>query len=634
MPTSKPSDKFSDHLVDPTSEQVISSVVADEPSASSYKEPAVALEKEPVEKGTKKISVLLSLMQFFKPYKLQMWVFITALICTSAVTLSIGQGLRMVIDQGFVQQSLEHLNQAIMFIVIASVLMAIGTYVRFYLISWLGERVTADLRKAVFDHIVGLHPAFFETNRSGDIMSRLTSDTTLLQSIIGSSASIALRSAISFTGALIMLLVTNFKLSLMIVLAVPLILMPILIFGRRVRKLSRDSQDSIADVGSYAGEVIQHIKTVQSFTHEEQEKSAFASEVERAFLIARTRVRQRAVLMAVVILLVFGALSLMLWVGGSDVINGKMSGGDLGAFIFYAILMATGVASLSEVYGELQRAAGATDRLMELLHANNEILRPEAPFATIDTLPAQLELRNVTFCYPSRPEQPALDNFSLKIEEGAIVALVGPSGAGKSTLFDLIQRFYDPQQGELCFGDVNIRQLTPTQLREQIAVVQQQPILFSGDVMYNIRYGKSDASDEQVIAAARAAHADEFINQLPNGYGSDLGEQGVRLSGGQRQRIAIARALLKDPRILLLDEATSALDAESEYKVQLALDKLMKGRTTVIIAHRLATILHADTIVVMDQGKKVAEGSHQQLIASNPLYARLAELQFSQDSAE
>ena len=618
MPASKSNEKISNHLVDTTSDQLASAAVAE----------------EPLKEGTKKMSVLLSLMQFFKPYKLQMWVFITALVCTSAVTLSIGQGLRMVIDQGFVQQSLEHLNQAIMFIVIASVLMAIGTYVRFYLISWLGERVTADLRKALFDHIVGLHPAFFETNRSGDIMSRLTSDTTLLQSIIGSSASIALRSAISFSGALIMLLVTNFKLSLMIVLAVPLILMPILIFGRKVRKLSRDSQDSIADVGSYAGEVIQHIKTVQSFTHEEQEKSAFASEVERAFLIARTRVRQRAVLMAVVILLVFGALSLMLWVGGSDVINGKMSGGDLGAFIFYAILMATGVASLSEVYGELQRAAGATDRLMELLHANNEILRPEAPFANIETLPAQLELLNLTFCYPSRPEQPALDNFSLKIEEGAIVALVGPSGAGKSTLFDLIQRFYDPQQGALCFGDINIRQLTPTQLREQIAVVQQQPTLFSGDVMYNIRYGNSDASDEQVIAAAKAAHADEFINQLPNGYGSDLGEQGVRLSGGQRQRIAIARALLKDPRILLLDEATSALDAESEYKVQLALEKLMKGRTTVIIAHRLATILHADTIVVMDQGKNVAQGSHQQLIASSPLYARLAELQFSLDGTE
>ena len=590
-----------------------------------------AIEDPQLTATPKKLSILLSLLGFFKPYKTQVWVFLAALVFTACITLSVGQGLRMVIDQGFVGQSLDNLNKAILFIVAASVLMAIGTYVRFYLISWLGERVTADIRKAVFDHIVGLPPAFFETNRSGDIMSRLTSDTTLLQSIIGSSASIALRSAISFSGALIMLLITNFKLSLIILLAVPLVLMPILIFGRKVRKLSRDSQASIADVGSYAGGIIQHIKTVQSFTHEEQEKTAFSAEVELAFMIARTRVRQRAVLMAVVILLVFGALSGMLWVGGSDVIKGTMSGGELGAFIFYAILMATGVASLSEVYGELQRAAGATERLMELLHAKNEIETAAVITADIRTLPAVLSLKELTFSYPSRPEKPALDKFSLTIEADRVVALVGPSGAGKSTLFDLIQRFYDPQEGSLCFGNRDIRQLSPQQLREQIAVVQQQPALFTGDVMYNIRYGKSDASHEQVIAAAKAAHADEFIRQLPNGYHSDLGEQGVRLSGGQRQRIAIARALLKDPRILLLDEATSALDAESEHQVQLALGTLMKGRTTVIIAHRLATILHADLIVVMDRGRKVAQGSHHELLAASPLYARLAELQFSSD---
>jgi ATP-binding cassette, subfamily B, bacterial len=582
----------------------------------------------------KKLSVLLSLLQVFKPYKTQVWVFLAALIFTASITLSIGQGLRMVIDQGFVEQSLTQLNRAILFIVVASILMALGTYVRFYLISWLGERVTADIRKAVFDHIVGLHPAFFETNRSGDIMSRLTSDTTLLQSIIGSSVSIALRSSISFSGALIMLLITNFKLSLMILLAVPLVLMPILIFGRRVRKLSRDSQDSIADVGSYAGEIIQHIKTVQSFTRETQEKGAFGAEVERAFAIARKRVAQRAVLMAVVILLVFGALSGMLWIGGSDVINGRMTGGDLGAFIFYAILMATGVGALSEVYGELQRAVGASERLMELLHAESDIIVAPDASTDVSALAPTLELRNLTFCYPSRPDQPALSEFSLTIAEDKVLALVGPSGAGKSTLFDLVQRFYDPQQGEIYFGGVDIRQLCPSALRSQIAVVQQQPTLFTGDVMYNIRYGRADATDEQVFAAAKAAHADDFISRLPNGYHSDLGEQGVRLSGGQRQRIAIARALLKDPRILLLDEATSALDAESEYKVQLALEKLMKGRTTVIIAHRLATILHADQIVVLDHGRKVAEGSHQQLLKSSPLYARLAELQFSAESVE
>lgn len=579
-----------------------------------------------------KMPVLLSLFQFLKPYRLQISIFLFALVVTAGVTLSVGQGLRLVIDQGFAQQSQEHLNTAILFILAASVIMAVGTYIRFYLISWLGERVSADIRTAVFNHVVGLHPAFFETNRSGDIMSRLTSDTTLLQSIIGSSVSIALRSAISFTGALIMLLITNFKLSLIILLAVPVVLMPILVFGRKVRALSRESQDSVADVGSYAGEVIQHIKTVQSFTQEPQEKKAFASQVERAFAIAKRRVSQRAVLMAVVILLVFGALSIMLWVGGSDVINGTMTGGDLGAFIFYAILMATGVASLSEVYGELQRAAGATERLMELLHADNEILVAEDSNIDATALAPVLEFKKLTFCYPSRPEQPALTDFSLTIEEDKIVALVGPSGAGKSTLFDLIQRFYDPQSGAVLFGGCDIRQLHPSALREQIAVVQQQPTLFTGDVMYNIRYGKPKASDKQVIAAACAAHADEFIRRLPNGYHSDLGEQGVRLSGGQRQRIAIARALLKDPRILLLDEATSALDAESEYKVQLALDKLMKGRTTVIIAHRLATILHADQIVVMDAGVKVASGRHQDLLQSSELYGRLAKLQFSAEA--
>ena len=575
--------------------------------------------------------VLLSLAQFLKPYSGRIGIFLFALVFTAVVTLSIGQGLRLVIDQGFSEQSQQHLNSAILFILLASALMAVGTYIRFYLISWLGERVSADIRSAVFNHVVHLHPAFFETNRSGDIMSRLTSDTTLLQSIIGSSVSIALRSVISFTGALIMLLITNLKLSLIIMLAVPLVLMPILIFGRKVRNLSRESQDSIADVGSYAGEVIQHIKTVQSFTQETQEKNAFSREVERAFDVAKRRVSQRAILMAVVIMLVFSALSVMLWVGGSDVINGTMTGGELGAFIFYAILMATGVASLSEVYGELQRAAGATERLMELLHAENDILIVAKVAVEAKDLTPVLEFKNLHFCYPSRPQQPALDDFSLRIEEGKIVALVGPSGAGKSTLFDLIQRFYDPQKGGIFFGGRNIKDLYPTDLRQQIAVVQQQPTLFTGDVMYNIRYGKPEATDEQVMAAATAAHADEFIRHLPDGYQSDLGEQGVRLSGGQRQRIAIARALLKDPRVLLLDEATSALDAESEYMVQLALDKLMKGRTTVIIAHRLATILHADLIVVMDQGRAVATGSHNDLLSSCELYGRLAKLQFSTD---
>ena len=579
----------------------------------------------------KRISIASSMSKFLYPYGKEIAIFLIALLVTAVITLSIGQGLRLVIDEGFVGQSLDRLGVAVAFIMGAAVVMAIGTFVRFYLISWLGERVSADIREAVFSHIIGLHPSFFETNRSGDIMSRLTSDTTLLQSIIGSSLSIALRSSISFGGALVMLFVTNAKLSLIVLVAMPVILMPILHFGRRVRDLSRQSQDSIASVGSYAGEVIQQIKTVQSFTQEDLEKKAFREEVEAAFDVAKKRIRQRAVLTMGVILAIFGALSAMLWFGGKDVISGDMTGGDLGAFIFYATLMALGLASLSEVYGELQRAAGATERLMELLHAPIQIISPQYVDANVQELPAVLEFACLSFSYPSRPNQLALDNFSLVIPEGKVVALVGPSGAGKSTLFSLMQRFYDPHDGEILFGGSNITKLDLIHLRQQIAVVEQQPSLFTGDVFYNIRYGNSDASDSDVIRAAKAAHADEFIRQLPNGYHSDLGEQGVRLSGGQRQRIAIARALLKNPRVLLLDEATSALDSESEEKVQLALEKLMKGRTTVIIAHRLATILHADRIVVMESGQKVAEGSHKELLGSNSLYARLAKLQFSTD---
>ena len=580
-------------------------------------------------KSQTKISFVRSLLGFLTPYRPQVLIFLVALLMTAAITLSIGQGLRFVIDRGFVGQSLNGLNFAVTFIMGAAVLMAVGTYVRFYLISWLGERVSADIRTAVFSHIVGLHPSFFETNRSGDIMSRLTADTTLLQSIIGSSFSIALRSVISFFGALIMLVFTNAKLSLIVLIATPVIFLPILYFGRRVRNLSRLSQDSVASVGSYAGEIIQNIRTVQSFTQETLEKKAFGEEVEHAFTVAKKRIRQRSILTAVVILAVFGALCAMLWFGGRDVIVGNMSGGDLGAFIFYATLMALSLASLSEVYGEIQRAIGAAERLMELLNAPVEIFSPIFIKEQAESLPAEIKFSELSFYYPSRPNIAALDTFNLSISEGKVVALVGPSGAGKSSLFGLLQRFYDPQEGSISFGGCDIRELDLTSLRRQIGVVEQQPTLFTGDVMYNIRYGMSDASDDEVIEAAKAAHADEFIRRLPDGYKSDLGEQGVRLSGGQRQRIAIARALLKNPKILLLDEATSALDAESEKKVQLALEKLMVGRTTVIIAHRLSTILHADEIVVMDSGQKIAQGNHEELLKSSSLYARLADLQFS-----
>lgn len=582
------------------------------------------------------LSVLLQLWQFMRPYKKTLAGAGAALVFTAGITLSMGQGVRLLIDDGFVAQSSAALSQAVLVIIGLALLMAMGTYTRFYLVSWLGERVVADLRKAVFDHIVTLHPSYFETNRSGEIMSRLTTDTTLLQNIIGSSFSMALRSAITFVGALVLLVMTNLKLSLMVLVGVPLVLLPILMYGRRVRKLSKASQDSIADVGSYAGEIIQHIKTVQSYTRESHESAAFGKEVETAFGVARQRIRQRALLMALVILLMFAAVSGLLWVGGNDMLAGRMSGGDLGAFVFYAMMMGTAVATISEVYGELQRATGATERLVDLLAVESLIpvhaAAPAAPDLRASSQPL-LVCKDISFCYPSRPQTPALQQLNLQVPTGQSLALVGPSGAGKSTLFELLQRFYDPSQGTIYLGGVDIRQLDTLTLREQIAVVPQQPALFTHDVWYNIRYGKPEATDAEVIAAAKAAHAHEFIQQLPQGYNSHLGEQGTRLSGGQKQRIAIARAILKDPRILLLDEATSALDAESEYHVQQALEVLMKNRTTLIIAHRLATILHADSIAVLEAGQLVAQGTHTQLLASSPLYKRLADLQF-QDTGE
>lgn len=595
-------------------------------------------EADGVVDGASALSVLRSLWQFIRPYKKTLVFAGMSLIVTAGITLSIGQGVRLLIDEGFVAQSSEALANAVVMIMALSLLMALGTYARFYSVSWLGERVVADLRKAVFDHIITLHPNYFETNRSGEIMSRLTTDTTLLQNIIGSSFSMALRSVLTFVGALGLLLLTNLKLSLIVLVGVPLVFLPIVLYGRRVQKLSKASQDSIASVGSYAGEIIQHIKTVQSYTREAHESQAFGREVESAFVVAKQRIRQRALLIACVILLMFGAISGLLWVGGNDMLAGRMTGGDLAAFVFYAIMMATAIATISEVYGELQRASGATERLVDLL--NVKTLIPAKASALLDTQAAAdnpidnpidtplLALECVNFYYPSRPDKPALLNINLRIEAGQSLALVGPSGAGKSTLFELLQRFYDPAKGCITLAGRDIRTLDTATLRQQIAVVPQEPALFTEDVWYNIRYGKPDASDEEVIAAAKAAYAHEFIVQLQDGYNSHLGEQGTRLSGGQKQRLAIARAILKDPKILLLDEATSALDAESEHRVQQALDRLMKNRTTIIIAHRLATILHADSIAVLDQGELVAQGTHEALLEHSALYKRLADLQF------
>jgi ATP-binding cassette subfamily B protein len=555
-----------------------------------------------------------------------------ALLFTAAATLSMGKGVQVLIDQGFGGNSAD-LRSAILLLLSLGAAMAVGSFLRFYLVSWLGERVSADLRLAVFDNIVRLNPGYFETNRSGEIMSRLTTDTTLLQTIIGSSMSMALRSSLTLVGALVMMLITNLQLSVYIAVGVPLTLMPILLFGRRVRTLSSQSQDSIAGVGSYAGEVIQNIKVVQSYTREAFESSAFAKEVERAFNIARRRIQTRALLIGGAILLLFGAMSAMLWSGGQSVIAGRMTGGELGAFVFYAIMVGSGVATISEVWGELQRAAGAAERLLDLLNTRSPIVDTGESALDENIAQAEIHLRNLTFFYPTRPEHAALRDFSLHIERGKSLALVGPSGAGKSTVFELLQRFYDPQQGSILLDGINLRSLSLKQLREHMALVPQQPALFTADVRYNIAYGKPDATNEEIFAAARAAHAHDFISQLPQGYGSHLGEQGVQLSGGQRQRIALARAILNNPKILLLDEATSALDTESEYQVQAALQELMHNRTTVIIAHRLSTILHADKIAVMDGGKVVATGTHEQLLGSNSLYARLAKLQFRESEA-
>jgi ATP-binding cassette subfamily B protein len=572
--------------------------------------------------------VVKSISHYLSPYKKTMVAAGFALILTAGITLSIGQGLQQLIDLGFATGSRQQLSQSILFIVVLIGLMTIGTFVRFYLVSWLGERVSTDIRKDVFDHVITLHPSYFETNRSGEIMSRLTTDTTLLQSIIGSSLSMALRSALMLIGALVMLISTNWQLTLIVFLAAPVVLLPIIIIGKRVRTLSRLSQDTVADVGTRAGEAIEHIKTVQSYSQEQYEQKNFAADAEHAFDVAKRRIRQRAILVSVVISLVFSAIATMLWIGGNDVLEGRMSGGELGAFIFYALMMAMSMATISEVYGEVLRAVGAAERLLELLAVKNEIIASGSSHQEAISR-AELVLSNVTFNYPSRPDTAALSNINLTIHAGKSLALVGASGAGKSTIFELLQRFYDPQQGNILLDGQSIKGLQPQALRQHMGLVAQQPALFSHDVLYNIRYGRPQASEAEVVAAAKAAYADEFISKLPDGYNSYLGERGVRLSGGQRQRIAIARAILNDPKILLLDEATSALDAESEQKVQQALEQLMHNRTTVIIAHRLSTIIHADQIAVIDQGQIVAIGTHQQLLESSKHYQKLVALQFS-----
>lgn len=585
----------------------------------------------PASVSTRDIKPLLTMLSFLRPYGARVAAAAFALVVAASGVLAVGQGLRLVVDRGFASGDPQLLNRMLLVTLAIVGVMAIATAVRFFLVSWIGERIAADLRLAVFNHVLTLDPGFYETNQVGELQSRITTDTTLLETVFGSSLSIAIRNVFMLIGGIIMLIITSPKLALLVLLGVPLVVFPILIYGRRVRQLSRRSQDRVADVGSYVNETLHAIRTVQAFVHEPVDRIRFRERVEQAFAVAIRRIRQRSILTGMVILLVFSAVGIILWIGGRDVMAGQVSVGELSAFVFYAMLVAAAVGAISEVIGDLLRGVGAAERMLELLASEPRIKAPINPTTLPTPAAGRVCLEQVRFHYPSRLEVAALDGLNLQVEPGERLALVGPSGAGKSTVFQLILRFYDPNQGRLLFDGVDLRAAAPAELRSRIGLVSQEPVLFAADAWENIRYGCANASEQDVIGAAQAAHAHEFLERLPEGYNSFLGERGVRLSGGQRQRIAIARAILRDPALLLLDEATSALDAESEQKVQQALDTLMQGRTSIVIAHRLATVLKADRIAVMDHGTIHAIGTHHQLLKQSTLYARLAALQFGDE---
>ncbi|EMJ88154.1 ABC transporter transmembrane domain-containing protein [Leptospira meyeri] len=594
---------------------------------------------------SKNLRVLSKTFSYLKPYRLQMALSSFALLFTAGVTLGLGQGLRHLIDAGFTARSKLELGYSLAFIILVGIFLAIGTYIRHYAVSWIGERVASDIRKDVFKHIIFIHPSFFETNSPGEIQSRITTDTTLIQTVIGSSASIALRNILMFVGGIIFLFITNAKLTMIVLLSVPFIVFPILFYGKKVRNLSRTTQDKIAGIGTYVSESLLNIKILQSFHHQEEDIEKFSHTVEAAFDVAVARIKQRSLLIGAVILFILTGISVMLWIGGTDVLEGKITGGELIAFSFYAIMVANSVGAVSEVLGDLQRAAGATERLMELLLSESEIKDSQFPKSIFEVLHPnegngnlngatsqqkglKINLEDLEFSYPSRPEQKAIRGIHLEIPANKTTALVGPSGGGKSTLFELILRFYDPTAGRILIEGVDLKDLALKDLRSLIGFVPQQPILFSGTLRENIAYGKPNASFEEIENAATSAYVTEFLSQLPDGYETNLGHLGTRLSGGQKQRIAIARAILRNPRILLLDEATSALDSESEQMIKQALDFLVKERTTIMIAHRLSTVVKSDQIVVIKEGEIESVGTHDELIRKSELYERLAKLQF------
>ena len=583
------------------------------------------------------IAQLARLGRFLLPYRWRVVVALIALLVAASCVLALGQGLRYVIDAGFGTRDPHLLNVALAAVVGVAVLLACATFTRFYLMMSVGERIIADLRRKVFAHVLTLSPAYFDSARTGEIASRLTNDTEQIRQVVGFGLSMFLRNLLMTTGALAMLFATSPKLAALIVLGVPATLIPILVVGRRVRRLSRDNQDRVADVSAHIDESLHEVRTVQAYGHEAHTRARFDQAAEAAYASGAHRILVKAWLIALVMLIGFCAVGVILWVGGHDVFDGRITGGQLSAFVFYAVMVASGAGTISEVWGEIQRAAGATERLFELLDTQPALMA-QAPVITLpEQVAGAIRFDAVHFVYPSRPETAVLDAVSFTVNPGERVALVGPSGAGKSTIFSLLLRFYDPthneKAGRILLDGADIRHCDPLVLRRAIAIVPQDPVIFSGSVSDNVRFGRPEATDAEIHEACAAAHALEFIERLPQRFETDLGERGVKLSGGQRQRVSIARALLADRPILLLDEATSSLDAESERQVAAALERLERGRTTLVIAHRLATVRNADRIIVMDGGRIHAMGTHHELLRDSPLYAHLARLQFIAEAA-